>query len=134
MISSNNSLSLYTKKSLHLKAFNPYQYMINWELGIKMNLNLSLEDFLERLKHSQTVNLLIILDNMMVILLLFIKFCVQVLGSHFLLIYNQNFHYAGLYLLLLCLKMEGGAYSTPGNGNEIDSKVMQTFQKGFGHV
>ena len=30
--------------------------------------------------------------------------------------------------------MEGGAYSTPGNGNEIDSKVMQTFQKGFGHV
>ena len=85
-------------------------------------------------KHSQTVNLLIILDNMMVILLFFINFCLQVLGSHLLLIYNQNFHYAGLYLLLLCLKMEGDAYSTPGNGNEIDSKVMQTFQKGFGHV
>nr|ACK56119.1 ELF4-like protein [Pinus taeda] len=30
--------------------------------------------------------------------------------------------------------MEGEAYSAPGNGSQIDGKVLQTFQKSFGQV
>lgn len=30
--------------------------------------------------------------------------------------------------------MEGDAYSGPGNGNQIDSKTLQTFQKSFVQV
>jgi len=30
--------------------------------------------------------------------------------------------------------MEGDAYSIPGDGNQIDGKVMQTFQKSFSQV
>jgi len=40
----------------------------------------------------------------------------------------------GLNFLLLHLKMEGDAYSAPGNGNQIDGKALQTFQKSFGQV
>jgi hypothetical protein len=30
--------------------------------------------------------------------------------------------------------MEGDAYAALGNGNQIDDKVLQTFQKSFGQV
>ncbi|GLJ26637.1 hypothetical protein SUGI_0517870 [Cryptomeria japonica] len=37
----------------------------------------------------------------------------------------------GLYLYI---QMEGDAFSVPGNGNQMDGKVLQTFQKSFGQV